>query len=68
MRRKLLILAMLVGVCALSFDRPAMAVVTCSVGACNGVKPRVLCQCPTGTPASGMLTPCYSWVGDCYEM
>jgi hypothetical protein len=65
MRRKLLILAALVGVSILGFDRPATAIITCGYAACNGVSGDTFCRCGPNTPAAGMLTPCYSWFGDC---
>lgn len=66
MRRKLLVLAVLVGGCILGFDRPVTAIVTCGYAACNGSSG--LCRCPPGTPAAGLITACPAWVGDCYYM
>jgi hypothetical protein len=63
MKRKLLILSALLGVCVLGFNRPATASFTCSPSACAGGGE---CVCPPHTPAAGQVMDCASWYPDCH--
>ena len=67
MRRKLLVLAGLLGLCFIgSADRSALAVPFCSGTYCNS-NPNAQCQCPQGTLAfpTGLVIDCYTWRADC---
>ena len=67
MRRKLLMLAGVLGVCIFSsVDRPALATAFCSGTYCNA-NPSSVCQCPKGTLAfpTGAIVDCYTWHADC---
>jgi hypothetical protein len=65
MRRKLLFLAALVGICTLSLDRPAAAISVCGVTTCrNGGS----CICPAGTIGAGNVADCASWYPDCRNL
>jgi hypothetical protein len=62
MRRKLLVLAGLLGICALGLDRPATALSTCSAANC---KHGGQCICPAGTRGAGTVADCATWSPDC---
>jgi hypothetical protein len=64
MKRKLLVLAVLLGVWALGAT-PAPAAFTCSPAACAGGGP---CVCPPHTPAAGLTMDCETWRADCYYL
>ena len=67
MRRKLLMLAGVLGVCIFSsVERPALATPFCSGTYCNA-NPDSVCQCPQGTLAfpTAAVVDCYTWRADC---
>jgi hypothetical protein len=66
MKRKLFVLAVLVGICAFNIaDRPASASFPlCNSGYCAG-KPNNVCTCPPGTSRAGQPAPCGTWRPDC---
>jgi hypothetical protein len=66
MKRKLFILAALVGVCALSNTEKASSLTfpLCNSGYCATHQTK-LCTCPPGTPDNGHPVPCDTWTADC---
>lgn len=67
MRRKLLVIAGLLGISLVgSVNRPALALTFCSDTYCNA-NPDAVCQCPLGTLAfrNGGVADCYTWRADC---
>ena len=68
MKRKLLMLAGVLGVCACSlFVRPAQALLTfptCGPPYCS-VNPNAICSCPPGSRDYPHNAPCDTWHADC---
>ena len=62
MKRKLLILAALLGVCALGFHKPVNAIPDCSSCAGGGE-----CVCDSGTANPGMVADCDYWMTTCFN-
>jgi hypothetical protein len=62
MRRKLLVLAGLLGICVFGMQvRPAAAFTFCNVG-CD---PDATCECPANTLNRGAIVDCPTWHADC---
>jgi hypothetical protein len=77
MKRKLLVIAGLLGSClVVGVNRPALAYLYpfCSSSYCATVDPGSYCTCPPGTEAYKRLGPnspyyeCYTWQADCNYM
>ena len=65
MRRKLLVLAGLIGICGFGMlSRPALAAYPVCSDACT---PGTLCQCPWGSPNHGIAS-CDTWYADCHYL
>jgi hypothetical protein len=72
MRRKLCVLAVLVGTCAFAIvgRPPSAAALTfplCSSSYCPTHQSKV-CTCPPGTLRAGGVAPCDTWMPDCNDL
>jgi hypothetical protein len=69
MKRKLLVLAVLVGICAFKVGaRPLSASFPlCNHTDCAG-KPDSNCTCPAGTINAGQPAFCGTWMADCNDL
>jgi hypothetical protein len=69
MKRKLLVLAVLVGICAFNVAAhpPLTSFPLCNHADCvrQGDSP---CICPAGTPKAGQLLSCLDWMADCNNL
>lgn len=66
MKRPLLMLVMVAGICVWSLaERPASASPPiCKPAVCRN-NPETLCTCPPGTKIAGEVADCGSWQADC---
>jgi hypothetical protein len=65
MKRKLFVLAVLVGICAFNLaNRPLSAWPLCGPSYCPS-HPNNVCTCPPGTVRAGQPAPCDTWNPDC---
>jgi hypothetical protein len=66
MKRKLFVLAVLLGICALNNSQSASSLnfPLCNSGYCATHQTKV-CTCPSGTLNAGHPDPCDTWTADC---
>ena len=70
MKRKLLLLAALFGICIqclASRPAPSSSFPVCGHPYC-GQNPNNPCTCPGGTKRGGQAAPCDTWFADCDEL